>query len=53
MYGFDYFYANNEVGLNNGLAALYNQNSKPFIVEIVTPTAVNDTVLLRYFKELR
>lgn len=53
MYGFDYYSANNDESVSNGLAALYAQNEKPFLLEIKTPTTVNNTVLLHYFKELK
>ena len=52
MYGFDYHIARDERSLVHELAALYNQNDKPSILEIFTPTLDNDRILLQYFKEL-
>jgi 2-succinyl-5-enolpyruvyl-6-hydroxy-3-cyclohexene-1-carboxylate synthase len=52
MYGFEYHIARDERSLVNELAALYNQNDKPSILEIFTPTLDNDRILLQYFKEL-
>lgn len=51
MYGFDYFKSNSEEGLlsemNTFLAA-----DNPSIIEVFTPTKVNNQVLLNYFKNL-
>lgn len=52
MYGFEYAIASNETSLAEGLEKIYSQNSKPYILEIFTPTRDNDAVLLQYFKEL-
>ncbi|TRX37557.1 2-succinyl-5-enolpyruvyl-6-hydroxy-3-cyclohexene-1-carboxylic-acid synthase [Flavobacterium restrictum] len=52
MYGFEYTLATDESSLAIGITALYVQNDKPAILEIRTPTVVNDAVLLQYFKEL-
>lgn len=52
MYGFDYAVANDETSLSKELDSLYNQNEKPSILEVFTPTLENNGVLLQYFKEL-
>ncbi|WP_298223476.1 2-succinyl-5-enolpyruvyl-6-hydroxy-3-cyclohexene-1-carboxylic-acid synthase [Flavobacterium sp.] len=52
MYGFDYTIASDEASLKSGLTALFDQNSKPAIFEVFTPTLDNDKILLQYFKEL-
>ncbi|WP_268846924.1 2-succinyl-5-enolpyruvyl-6-hydroxy-3-cyclohexene-1-carboxylic-acid synthase [Flavobacterium aestivum] len=52
MYGFDYAVANDETSLSKELDSLYNQNEKPSILEVFTPTLENNVVLLQYFKEL-
>ena len=52
MYGFEYSIASTEANLVTSLKALYEQNDKPSILEIFTPTRDNDKILLQYFKEL-
>jgi len=52
MYGFDYAIASDEASLESGIETLYANNSKPFILEVFTPTRLNDKVLLQFFKEL-
>ena len=52
MYGFEYSIASDEGSLATSLTALYRQNEKPSILEIFTPTLINDSILLQYFKEL-
>ena len=52
MFGFEYTIASDETSLETSLNALYNQNEKPCILEIFTPTLINDKILLDYFKEL-
>lgn len=52
MYGFEYSIASNEATLETSLKALYEQNEKPSILEVFTPTLENDKILLQYFKEL-
>ncbi len=52
MYQFDYFTASDETSLSQGLSDLYKQNSKPSILEVFTPTRINDSILLDYFKNL-
>jgi 2-succinyl-5-enolpyruvyl-6-hydroxy-3-cyclohexene-1-carboxylate synthase len=52
MFNFNYSIASNEKSLKEGLEAFYSQNDKPSILEVFTPTLVNDKILLQYFKEL-
>ena len=52
MYQFDYFKASDEKSTQIGLSQLCNQNDKPVILEIFTPTKVNDAFLKGYFKSL-
>lgn len=52
MYGFEYVTASNETTLENALELIFEQNDKPVLLEVFTPTLENDKVLLQYFKEL-
>ncbi|TGD59038.1 2-succinyl-5-enolpyruvyl-6-hydroxy-3-cyclohexene-1-carboxylic-acid synthase [Flavobacterium humi] len=51
MYHFQYTTANNAASLASGLENLI-QSEKPGILEVFTPTNVNDLLLLDYFKNL-
>lgn len=52
MYGFEYTTAHDEVSLEKSLTTVFEQNEKPHILEVFTPTIDNDRILLQYFKEL-
>ena len=52
MYGFEYFTANDNATLENGLQSMYGQNEKPVILEVFTPMLQNNGILNKYFKEL-
>jgi len=52
MYGFEYLTASDEMSLENNLNAFYEQNNKPCILEVFTPTITNNEILLNYFKSL-
>ncbi|MDN3677056.1 2-succinyl-5-enolpyruvyl-6-hydroxy-3-cyclohexene-1-carboxylic-acid synthase [Flavobacterium paronense] len=52
MYQLDYLTASDGNSLKKGLAKLYEQNEKPMILEVFTPTRENDKLLLNYFKAL-
>ena len=52
MYQFDYAIASDSISLENGMAKLFQQNDKPMILEVFTPTRENDKLLLNYFKAL-
>lgn len=51
MFGFDYFFAQNELETQTELERFWKCNKK-CILEIKTPTDVNDEVLSQYFKSL-
>ncbi len=50
MYGFIYECVTNEENLAGKLKDFFNINDAPALLEIVTPSTVNDKVLLDYFK---
>ncbi|HSD14998.1 MAG TPA: 2-succinyl-5-enolpyruvyl-6-hydroxy-3-cyclohexene-1-carboxylic-acid synthase [Flavobacterium sp.] len=52
MYGFDYFKCSDEAGLKSEMHS-FLAAEKPSIIEIFTPTEVNNQVLLNYFKNLK
>lgn len=52
MYGFNYLAAHDEQSLEEGISAVFITDDKPAILEVFTPTAVNDSILLQYFREL-
>jgi 2-succinyl-5-enolpyruvyl-6-hydroxy-3-cyclohexene-1-carboxylate synthase len=52
MHDFEYAIASDEFSLEAGIKNLYSNNSKPFILEVFTPTRENDKVLLQFFNEL-
>lgn len=51
MYGFEYFTAESEGQLVTALPDFF-KNTSPSILEIFTPTNINDKVLLDYFRSL-
>ncbi|WP_066217895.1 2-succinyl-5-enolpyruvyl-6-hydroxy-3-cyclohexene-1-carboxylic-acid synthase [Formosa haliotis] len=53
MYNFAYHSATNEDELKLELASFYNETNTPKILEIFTPSTINDTILLDYFKALK
>jgi len=52
MYGFEYSCAKDLTQINTILKTYYNESNTPKLLEIITPTKVNDGVLLNYFKNL-
>lgn len=52
MYQFNYYTASNETNLLENLETLFSENDKPAILEVFTPTLLNDAILLQFFKEL-
>lgn len=52
MFEFDYQIASNETNLIAALDSFFAKNDKPAILEVFTPTLLNDRVLLQFFKEL-
>ena len=53
MYGFKYQSASNENELVSELSAFYENSTSPKVLEIFTPSTINDTVLIDYFKALK
>ncbi|ESU28653.1 menD protein [Flavobacterium limnosediminis JC2902] len=51
MYGFDYFRSNTESELLSEMSSFLTAE-KPAIMEVFTPTEVNNKILLEYFKSL-
>ena len=52
MYGLEYQFANNEERLKDQLKSFYLLGDKPKLLEIQTPSDVNDKVLIEYFRAL-
>lgn len=50
MYGFEYLKSTNEDELKDKLNLFYNNSESPKLLEIFTPSTLNDEVLLKYFK---
>ena len=54
MFGFKYYAANNEAQLQDALANFYDaEGGQPKILEVFTPTALNDKILLQYFNYIK
>ncbi len=53
MFGFDYVYVNKESELKSSLNTFFNTSEKPSLLEIFTPSKINDKVLLDYFKFIK
>ncbi|NQX85709.1 MAG: 2-succinyl-5-enolpyruvyl-6-hydroxy-3-cyclohexene-1-carboxylic-acid synthase [Flavobacteriaceae bacterium] len=53
MYRFDYVSASSEASLKASLAHFFKESSQPRLLEIFTPTQLNDVVLLNYFKAIK
>jgi len=53
MYGIDYVKVNNEMKLKNELETFYNDGKQPKLLEILTPSTINDEILLNYFKHIK
>ena len=53
MYNFRYLRSENEEETAFAKAQLYTDNSKPALLEIVTPRKMNDKVLLEYFNFIK
>lgn len=52
MHGFDYQSATDLESLESALKGFFNSGNKPRLLEIFTPSEVNDRVLMDYFKFL-
>lgn len=53
MYGFIYETASNTSELQTVLESFYDSDKQPKLLEVFTPKAVNDAVLLDYFKYIK
>jgi 2-succinyl-5-enolpyruvyl-6-hydroxy-3-cyclohexene-1-carboxylate synthase len=53
MYGLDYLSADDENSLQNGLRSLFGSINKPTVLEVFTPSELNDKVLLGYFEYIK
>lgn len=53
MFGFGYTAANNENELILGLEKIFTSSDIPQILEVFTPTELNDEILLKYFRFIR
>ena len=51
-FGFEYSSANSTATLKDALSVFFNKNNTPKLLEIFTPYAINDKVLLSYFDHL-
>ncbi|HNP31750.1 MAG TPA: 2-succinyl-5-enolpyruvyl-6-hydroxy-3-cyclohexene-1-carboxylic-acid synthase [Flavobacterium sp.] len=52
MFQFDYLIASDKNSLQESMTKLFDQNDKPMILEVFTPTKENDILLSNYFKAL-
>ena len=53
MYRIEYVTANDEASLLEGLEGFYDLGKQPKLIEIFTPSEMNDDVLLNYFKFIK
>jgi len=53
MYGFEYTSASSVDSLSKGLANFYGNSEQPKLLEVFTPSTINDEVLLNYFKFIK
>lgn len=53
MYGFEYHNVSNEAALHESLDSFYSVSSQPKLLEVFTPSTVNDEILLDYFKFIK
>ncbi len=53
MFQMNYLVANDEKSLEKGLKDLYQNDAAPTILEIFTPTKINNGILLDYFKAIK
>lgn len=52
MYGFNYLTAENEAQLKEVSLQFWNTNNQPCILEVFTPTQINNEVLSNYFRSM-
>lgn len=53
MYGFNYDKVNDEVSLQSALESFFSSSEQPSVLEIFTPSRINDEILLDYFKYIK
>jgi len=53
MHGFEYEVAKNETELEQQLVTFYKVSNQPKLLEIFTPSRINDRILLDYFKYVK
>ena len=53
MFGFSYAVANDELALQKELETFYEASKRPKLLEIFTPSRINDEVLLGYFNFIK
>ncbi|MGY6648285.1 2-succinyl-5-enolpyruvyl-6-hydroxy-3-cyclohexene-1-carboxylic-acid synthase [Wenyingzhuangia sp. IMCC45574] len=53
MYGFEYVASKSEIEVTNKLKDFYKESHQPKILEVFTPSTVNDEVLSNYFKNFK
>jgi 2-succinyl-5-enolpyruvyl-6-hydroxy-3-cyclohexene-1-carboxylate synthase len=53
MYGFNYSKAEGVIELEKNLTSFFSSNNTPQILEVFTPSQLNDDILLSYFKAIK
>ncbi len=53
MYNFEYRFAKTEESLKNALEDFYTESNQPKILEVFTPSDINDQVLKTYFESFK
>ena len=53
MYSFEYAAVSSQTGLNESLLNFYGVSESPKLLEIFTPSTINDEILLNYFKSIK
>ena len=53
MYNLEYFKASDEMSLQNRIESFYDDSNRPKLLEIFTPSRINDKMLLDYFKFIK
>ena len=53
MYGLEYHKASDEITLGEELKSFYDTSKKPKLLEVFTPSRLNDDILLDYFKFIK
>lgn len=53
MYGFDYSATTDQANLDNVLDSFYLASKQPKLLEVFTPSKINDEILLSYFKAIK